>query len=110
MNLASSLEFFLRLCSLKPLKFLELKHHLVTAVSVKSRPGVLQMNLKHIKSLLKVGLQVEAAFQVSEGFSLPVNAKSSVGSVLATYCDGFYAVNMTMVESGSQKILIDTAF
>ena len=67
------------------------------------------MNLKHIKSL-KVRLEVETAFQVSDGLSTPVNAKSVNGSVLATYCDSFYAVNLTVVEPGSQKILIDTAF
>ena len=49
-NLATALGFFSRMCSLQSLERLESEHHLVTALSVESWPGVLQVTQKHIKS------------------------------------------------------------
>ena len=78
-NLASSsLGFFSRQCSLKNLEVLSIKQHLITAVSVKFWPGVMQMN------------QTDMALPVSEGYNLLVNAKSLDGSVLARYCGSAY--------------------
>ena len=57
-NLATALGFFSRMCSLQSLERLESEHHLVTALSVESWPGVLQVNQKHIKSW-KIGLEAE---------------------------------------------------
>ena len=49
-------------------------------------------------------------FPVNEAYSLPVNAKSLVGSVMANLCGSHYPLHMAMVEVSSQRILIDKAF
>ena len=49
-------------------------------------------------------------FPVSEAYSLPVNANSLVGSVMAYPCGSHYPLHMAMVEVSSQRILIDKAF
>ena len=48
-NIAKALGFFSRMCSLQSLEMLESDHHLLTALSVESWPGVLQMIQKHIR-------------------------------------------------------------
>ena len=48
-NIPTALGFFSRLCSLQSLKMLESEHYLVTALSVESWPGVLQITQKHIR-------------------------------------------------------------
>ena len=53
-NIATALGFFSRMCSVQSLERLESEHHLATALSVESWPGVLQVTQKHIKSW-KVG-------------------------------------------------------
>ena len=108
-NLATALGFFSRMCSLQSLERLESEHHLVTALSVESWPGVLQVNQKHIKSW-KIGLEAEMGFPMSEAYGLPLNAKSLVGSVLANLCGSHYPLHMAMVEVTSQRVLIDKAF
>ena len=108
-NLATALGFFSRMCSLQSLERLESEHHLVTALSVESWPGVLQVNQKHIKSW-KIGLEAEMGFPMSEAYGLPLNAKSLVGSVLANLCGSHYPLHMSMVEVSSQRVLIDKAF
>ena len=108
-NLATALGFFSRMCSLQSLERLESEHHLVTALSVESWPGVLQVNQKHIKSW-KIGLEAEMGFPMSEAYGLPLNAKSLVGSVLANLCGSHYPLHMAMVEVSSQRVLIDKAF
>ena len=55
---------------------------MVTVLSVESWPGVLQITQKHIRGF-KLGLEVEMGFPVSEAYSLPVNEKTLVGSVMA---------------------------
>ena len=69
-NIATALGFFSRMCSLQSLEVLESEHHLVTALSVESWPGVLQMIQKHIRGW-KIGLEAEMGFPVSETYSLP---------------------------------------
>ena len=64
-NLATAIGFFSGKCSLESLEMLESEHHLVTALSVESWPGVLQMIQKHIKGW-KVGLEAEKGFPVSD--------------------------------------------
>ena len=108
-NLATALGFFSRMCSLQSLERLESEHHLVTALSVESWPGVLQVTQKHIKSW-KVGLEAEMGFPMSEAYGLPLNAKSLVGSVMANLCSSHYPLHMAMVEVSSQRVLIDKAF
>ena len=108
-NLATALGFFSRMCSLQSLERLESEHHLVTALSVESWPGVLQVNQKHIKSW-KIGLEAEMGFPMSEAYGLPLNAKSLVGSVLANLCGSHYPLHMAMVEVSSQRVVIDKAF
>ena len=78
-------------------------------VSVESWPGALQITQKHIKGW-KIGLEAEMWFPVSEAYSLPVTAKSLVGSVMANLCGSHYPLHMAMVEVSSQRILIDKAF
>ena len=39
-----------------------------------------------------------------------MNAKSLVGSVMASLCGSHYPLNMAMVEASSQRVLIDKAF
>ena len=80
-NIATALGFFSRMCSLQSLEMLESDHHLVTALSVESWPDALQITQKHIRGW-KIGLEAEMGFPVSEAYSLPVNAKSLVGSIL----------------------------
>ena len=108
-NLATALGFFSRMCSLQSPERLESEHHLVTALSVESWPGVLQVNQKHIKSW-KIGLEADMGFPMSEAYGLPLNAKSLVGSVLANLCGSHYPLHMAMVEVSSQRVLIDKAF
>ena len=108
-NLATTLGFFSRMCSLQSLERLESEHHLVTALSVESWPGVLQVTQKHIKSW-KVGLEAEMGFSMSEAYGLPLNAKSLVGSVMVNLCGSHYPLHMAMVEVSSQRVLIDKAF
>ena len=48
-NIAIALRFFSRICSLQSLERLESEHHFVTALSVDSLPGVLQVTQKHIR-------------------------------------------------------------
>ena len=90
------------MCSLQSLERLESEHHLVTALSVESWPGVLQVTQKHIKSR-KVGLEAEMGFPMSEAYGLPLNAKSLVESVMANLCGSHYPLHMAMVEVSSQK-------
>ena len=108
-NRATALGFFSRMCSLESLERLESEHHLVTALSVESWPGVIQVNQKHIKSW-KIGLEAEMGFPMSEAYGLPLNAKSLVGSVLANLCGSHYPLHMAMVEVSNQRVLIDKAF
>ena len=108
-NIATALGFFSRMCSLQSLERLESEHHLVTALSVESWPGVLQVTQKHIKSW-KVGLEAIMGFLMSEAYGLPLNAKSLVGSVMANLCGSHYPLHMAMVEASSQRVLIDKAF
>ena len=108
-NIATALGFFSRMCSLQSLEMLESEHHLVTALSVESWPGVLQITQKHIRGW-KLGLEAEMGFPVSEAYSLPVNAKFLVESVMANLCGSHYPLHMAMVEVSSQRILIDKAF
>ena len=82
---------------------------MVTALSVESWPGVLQVTQKHIKSW-KVGLEAEMGFPVSEAYGLPLNSKSLVGSVMANLCGSHYPLHMAMVEVSSQRVLVDKAF
>ena len=49
-------------------------------------------------------------FSVSEVYSLPVNARSLVGSIMANLCGSHYPLHMAIVEVYSQSILIDKAF
>ena len=108
-NLATALGFFSRMCSLQSLERLESEHHLVTALSVESWPGVLQVTQKHIRSW-KVGLEAEMGFPMSEAYGLPLNAKSLIGSVMANLCGSHYPLHMAMVEASSQRTLVDKAF
>ena len=78
-------------------------------MSVDSWPVVLQMVQKHIRGW-KIGLEAEMGFPVKEAYSLPTNAKSLVGSVMANLCGSNYPLHMVMVEASSQRLLIDKAF
>ena len=101
-NIATALEFFSRMCGLQSLERLESEHHLVTALSVESWPGVLQVIQKHIKSW-KVVLEAEIGFPMSKAYSLPLNAKSLVGSVMANLCGSHYPLHMAMVEYPAKR-------
>ena len=105
-NVATALGFFSRMSSLQSLEMLESKHHLVTALSVESWPGVLQTVEKHFRGW-KIGLEAEMGFPVSGAYSLPMNAKSLVGLVMANLCGSDYPLHMTMVEATTQRILFD---
>ena len=104
-NIATVLGFFSRMCSLQSLEMLESEHQLVMALSVESWPGVLQMVQKHIRGW-KIGLKAEMGFPVSQAYSLPTNAKSLVGSVLANLRGSHYLLHMAMMEASSQMVLI----
>ena len=108
-NIATALGFFSRMCSLQSLERLESEHHLVTALSVESWPGVLQVTQKHIRSW-KVGLEAEMGFPMSEAYGLPLNAKSLIGSMMANLCGSHYPLHIAMVEASSQRVLVDKAF
>ena len=107
-NIATALGFFSRMC-LQSLERLESEHHWVTALSVESWPGVLQVTQKHIRSW-KVGLEAEMGFPMSEAYGLPLNAKSLIGSMMTNLCGSHYPLHMAMVEASSQRVLVDKAF
>ena len=108
-NLATTLGFFPKMCSLESLEMVESEHHLVTALSVESWPGVLQMVQKHIKGW-KLGLEADMGFPVSDAYILQMNVKSLVGSVMASLCGSHYPLLMAIVEASSQRLLIPKAF
>ena len=108
-NIATSLRFFSRKCSLQSLEMLESEHHLVTALSVESWPGALQTTQKHIRGW-KIGLEAEMGSPVIDAYGLPVNAKSLVRSVMANVCGSHYPLHMALVEVSSQRIQVDKAF
>ena len=49
-------------------------------------------------------------FPLSEAYSLPMNAKSLVGSVMASWGGKPYLLHMAILEASSQRLLIDKAF
>ena len=49
-------------------------------------------------------------FPVSEAYSLPMNAKSFVGPVMANLCRSYYQLIMGMVEASSQRMKTNKAF
>ena len=98
-NIATALGFFSRMCSLQSLEMLESEHQLVTALSKESWPGVSKMVQKHSRGW-KIGLEAEMGFPVSEAYSLPMNAKPLVGSL----------ITHGVVEASSQRVLIDKTF
>ena len=106
-NIATALGFFSRMGSLQSLVMLESENPLVTALSLESWPGALQVAQKRIRGW-KIGMEAEMGFPVSEAYSLPVNAKSLMVSVIM--CGSHYPLHMAMVEVSSQRILIDKAF
>ena len=108
-KIATAMGFFSRMCSLQSLEMLESEHQLVTASSVESWPGVLQMVQKHIRGC-KIGREAEMGFPVREAYSLPTNATSLVGSVMANLRGSHYPLHMAMVEASSQRVLIVKAF
>ena len=108
-NIATALGFSSRIYSLQSLEMLESELRLVTALSVDSWLGVLQMVQKHIRGW-KIGLEAERGFPVSEAYSLPMNTKSLVGSVMANLCGSHCPLHMAMVEASSQRVLVDKAF
>ena len=108
-NIATALGFFSMMCSLQSLELLESEHYLVTALSVESCLGALQITQKLIRGW-KISLEAEMGFPVIEAYSLPVNAKSLVESVMANLCGSHYPLHMAMMEVPSQRILIDRAF
>ena len=97
-NIATALGFFSRMCSLQLLEMLESEHQLVTALSVESWPGVLQMVQKHIRGW-KICLEAEMRFPVSEAYSLPENPKYLARSVMANLCGSHYPLHMAMVNA-----------
>ena len=84
-NIATALGFFSRMCSLQSLEMLESEQQLVTALSKESWPGVSKMVQKHSRGW-KIGLEAEMGFPVSEAYSLPMNAKPLVGSLIINLC------------------------
>ena len=60
-NIATALGFFSRMCSLQSLELLESEHYLVTALSVESWLGALQITQKLIRGW-KIGLEAEMGF------------------------------------------------
>ena len=108
-NISTAFGFFSRMCSLQSLERLATKHPLLTALSVESWPGVLQVTQKHIRSW-KVGLEAEIGFPMSEAYGLPLNAKSLVSSVMINLCGSHYPLHMAIMEVSSQRVIIDKAF
>ena len=108
-SLATALGFFSRKCSLESPQMLESEQPMLTSLIVESWPGVLQRIQKYIRGW-NVGLEAEMAFPVSEAYSLPINAKSLVRSVMANLCGSHYSLNMAMLEASSQRVLIYEAF
>ena len=58
----------------------------------------------------KIGLEAEMGFPATEAYSLPMNTKSLVGSEMAILCGSHYPLDKAMVETSSQRVLIDKAF
>ena len=87
MNLATALGFFSRMCSLQSLKMPETEHQLVTALSVESWPGVLQLVQKHIRGW-KICLEAKMGFPVREISSDIGNSQSVWKPLPINYGDG----------------------
>ena len=49
-------------------------------------------------------------FTVNEAYSLPMNAKSLLGSVMANLCGSHTTLHMAMVEASSLRVMIDKTF
>ena len=64
---------------------------------------------KHIRGW-KISLEAEMGFRVSKAYSLPMNAKSLVGSVMTNLFGSHYPLHVAMMEASSQRVLIDKAF
>ena len=85
------------------------KHHLIADLSVESWPAGLQMIQKHTKGW-KMGLEADMGFLVIEAYSLPINAMFLVGSVMTHFCGSHCPLYMSIVETSSQRVMIDQAF
>ena len=56
---------------------------------------------------MEVGLEAEMGFTMNVDYSLPMNATTLVGSVMANLCGSHYPSYMALVEESSQRVLMD---
>ena len=86
-NLVTALGFYSMFGSLESLLNLELRHEMVTAISVEVFPGVLQTEQKHIGKW-REAIEAEMNLRHSETYCRSSGARYLVGSTLAPMCKG----------------------
>ena len=109
MNLVTALGFYSMFGSLESLLNLELKHEIVTAISVEVFPGVLQTEQKHIGNW-REAIEAEMNIRHSETYRRPSEARYLVGSTLAPMCKSRYLVHFVAVDVKSTRTIVDWAF
>ena len=108
-NLVTALGFYSKFGSLESLLNLELKHEMVTAISVEVFPGVLQTEQKHI-GRWREAIEAEMNIRHSETYRRPSGARYLVGSTLASMCKSRYPAHIVAVDVKSTRTIVDQAF
>ena len=109
MNLVNVLGFHSMFGSLESLLNLEQKHEMVTAISVKVFPGVLQTEQNHIGKW-REAIEAEMNIQYSDTYRRPTGARYLVGSTLASMCKSRYPVHSVAVDVKSTRTIVEQAF
>ena len=108
-NLVTALGFYSIFGSLESLLNLEQKHEMVTSISVKVFPGVLQTEQKHIGKW-REAIEAKMNIRHSETYRRPSGAQYLVGSTLAPMCKSRYQVHFVAVDVRSTRTIVDQAF
>ena len=108
-NLVTALGFYSMFSFLESLLNLEQKHEMVTAISLKVFPGVLQTEQKYIGKW-KEAIEAETNFRQGEAYHRLSGARYLVGSTLAPMSRSRYPVRFVAVDVKSTRTIVDQAF
>ena len=106
-NLVNALGFYSRFGSLESLLNLEQKHEMVTAISKKVFPAVLQNEQKYIGKW-REAIEAEVNIRHCETYRRP--SGYLVGSTLTPMCKSRYPVHFVPVDVKSTRLIVDQAF
>ena len=107
--LVTALGFYSIFGFLESLLNLEQTHEMVTAISVKVFPGVLQTEQKHI-GRWREAIEVEMNIRHSETYRRPSEARYLVGSTLAPMGKSRYPVHFVALVVKNTRTIVDQAF